>query len=97
MKQQRKETLQRASFRMLRRLGQVIKELHRLNAAESESSSQIQRITSQLVCNAVDIAEQFSGLPGWEDRLAFIRSAGIDVSQEMYEGFAEVYSDQENA
>ena len=82
---------------MLRRLGQVIKELHRLDAAESESSSQIQRIESELVCNAIDIAELFSGLPGWEDRLAFIRNAGIDVSQEMYEGFAEVYSDQENA
>ena len=96
MDEKRKVTVQRASFRVLRRLGQVIRELRQLEPPGGGSSSQqLQRIESELVCNAIDIAEMFSGLPGWEDRLAFIRKAGIDVSAEVYEGFAEVYTDDE--
>ena len=94
MDEKRKMTVQRASFRMLRRLGQVIRELKQLEPPGGGSSSQqLQRIESELVCNAIDIAEMFSGLPGWEDRLAFIRKAGIEVSEEVYEGFADAYVD----
>lgn len=94
MDEKRKVTVQRASFRVLRRLGQVIRELRQLEPPCSGSSSQqLQRIESELVCNAIDIAEMFSGLPGWEDRLAFIRKAGIEVSEEVYEGFADAYAD----
>ena len=94
MGEKKNMTVQRASFRVLRRLGLVIKELHQLEPPGG-TSPPIQRIESELVCNAVDIAEMFSGLPGWEDRLAFIRKASIDVSAEVYEGFAEVYTDDE--
>jgi hypothetical protein len=81
MDEKRTVTVQRASFRVLRRLGQVIRELRQLEPPGCGSSSQqLQRIESELVCNAIDIAEMFSGLPGWEDRLAFIRKAGIEVS-----------------
>ena len=94
MDEKRKVTVQRASFRVLRRLGQVIRELRQLEPPGGGSSSkQLQRIESELVCNAIDIAEMFSGLPGWEDRLAFIRKAGIEVSEEVYEGFADAYVD----
>ena len=94
MDEKRKVTVQRASFRVLRRLGQVIRELRQLEPPGGGSSSQqLQRIKSELVCNAIDIAEMFSGLPGWEDRLAFIRKAGIEVSEEVYEGFADAYVD----
>lgn len=94
MDEKRKVTVQRASFRVLRRLGQVIRELGQLEPPGGGSSSpQLQRIESELVCNAIDIAEMFSGLPGWEDRLAFIRKAGIEVSEEVYEGFADAYVD----
>lgn len=94
MDEKRKVTVQRASFRVLRRLGQVIRELRQLEPPGCESSSQqLQRIESELVCNAIDIAEMFSGLPGWEDRLAFIRKAGIEVSEEVYEGFSDAYVD----
>ena len=94
MDEKRKVTVQRASFRVLRRLGQVIRELRQLEPPGSGSrSQQLQRIESELVCNAIDIAEMFSGLPGWEDRLAFIRKAGIEVSEEVYEGFADAYAD----
>ena len=94
MDEKRKVTVQRASFRVLRRLGQVIRELRQLEPQGGGSSSQqLQRIESELVCNAIDIAEMFSGLPGWEDRLAFIRKAGIEVSKEVYEGFADAYVD----
>ena len=94
MDEKRKVTVQRASFRVLRRLGQVIRELRQLEPQGGGSSSQqLQRIESELVCNAIDIAEMFSGLPGWEDRLAFIRKAGIEVSEEVYEGFADAYVD----
>ena len=94
MDEKRKVTVQRASFRVLRRLGQVIRELRQLEPPGGGSSSQqLQRIESELVCNAIDIAEMFSGLPGWEDRLDFIRKAGIEVSEEVYEGFADAYVD----
>lgn len=94
MDEKRKVTVQRASFRVLRRLGQVIRELRQLEPpGRGSSSQQLQRIESELVCNAIDIAEMFSGLPGWEDRLAFIRKAGIEVSEEVYEGFADAYAD----
>ena len=75
----------------------MIQELHQLGAPGEESSPQIQRIESELVCNAIDIAELFSGLPQWEDRLSFLRSAGIEVTPEMYEGFAQVYESEEEA
>lgn len=94
MDEKRKVTVQRASFRVLRRLGQVIRELRQLEPPGGGSSSQqLQRIESELVCNAIDIAEMFSGLPGWEDRLAFIRKAGIEVSEEVCEGFSDAYAD----
>ncbi len=93
MDEKRTMTVQRASFRVLRRLGQVIRELRQLEPpGGGGSSQQLQRIESELVCNAIDIAEMFSGLPGWEDRLAFIRKAGIEVTAEVYEGYADVYT-----
>ena len=97
MEEKRAATVRQASFRLLRRLGQVIRELHQLEAPGEKSSPHIQRIESELVCNAIDIAELFSGLPQWEDRLSFIRSAGIEVTPEMYEGVAQVYDEEEDA
>ena len=91
MEEKSSMTVRRAGFRLLRRLGQAIQELHRLETPGVDSSPQIKRIENELICNAIDIAELFSGLPGWEDRLALIRRAGIEVSEETYEGFAEVY------
>ena len=95
MENKRTEAIRRAGFRMLRKLGQVNQELHQLSPQGDSPFPQLKTIEFELICNAIDFADMCSGLPGWEDRLSFIRQDGIDISPELMEGFSDVYDEKE--
>jgi hypothetical protein len=42
----------------------------------------------------VELVELYSGLSSWQERLELLQKAGIQISTEMYEGFAETYADE---
>ena len=84
----------RTGFRALRHLGSVVRDLRELKCLCSGHESQFERIEYGLLCDAVDIVELCSGESSWKERLDLLQKAGIEISREMYEGFADSYADE---
>lgn len=84
----------RTGYRALRHLGSVVRDLRELKGLCTGHESQFERIEQGLLCDAVDIVELFSGTSSWKERLELLQTAGIEISREMYEGFADSYADE---
>jgi len=87
-------TALRTGYRALRHLGSVVRDLRELKGLCSGHETQFERIEFGLLCNAVELVELYSGLSSWLERLELLQKAGIQISTEMYEGFAETYADE---